>query len=77
MLDPGPESLMPISKTDDELEEEEDHDFSEIERYGIVEVAGDDPFGRKVIIVSACKLPSNKEIDHQLLLRYIFMLYAC
>lgn len=46
-----------------------DEDYSDIEKYGIVEVAGDDPYGRKVIIVSACKLPSNKVIDHQRLLK--------
>ncbi|PSN35754.1 Rho GTPase-activating protein 8 [Blattella germanica] len=49
---------------DDETEE----DFSEVAKYGIVEVVGDDTYGRKVIVVSACKLPGNKELDHSLLL---------
>ena len=30
--------------------------------------AGDDKYGRKVIVVSACKLPTNKTFDNQRLL---------
>ncbi|XP_076444974.1 rho GTPase-activating protein 8-like isoform X3 [Babylonia areolata] len=52
-------------------EEDAQSEFSDVERYGIVEVAGDDLYGRKVIVVSACKLPSNKSFDHQRLLEYI------
>ncbi|KAL8559494.1 hypothetical protein ACOMHN_037158 [Nucella lapillus] len=52
-------------------EEDTQSEFSDVERYGIVEVAGDDLYGRKVIVVSACKLPSNKAFDHQRLLEYI------
>ena len=44
-------------------------DFGEIARHGIVEVVGDDDAGRKVIVVSACRLPSNKGFDHQRFLR--------
>ncbi|BFZ24776.1 hypothetical protein BsWGS_27815 [Bradybaena similaris] len=51
--------------------EEEPQEFSDVERFGIVEVAGDDLYGRKVIVFSACKLPSNKTFDHQRLLQYI------
>jgi Rho GTPase-activating protein 1 len=39
----------------------------------VVDVVGDDAVGRKIIVVSACKLPSNKEVDHPRLLRYIFI----
>ncbi|XP_070190826.1 rho GTPase-activating protein 8-like isoform X3 [Littorina saxatilis] len=52
-------------------EEDAHSEFTDVERYGIVEVAGDDLYGRKVIVVSACKLPSNKNFDHQRLLEYI------
>ncbi|KAH9499036.1 Rho GTPase-activating protein 1 [Bulinus truncatus] len=31
----------------------------------------DDLYGRKVIVISACKLPSNKGLDHGRLLQYI------
>lgn len=49
----------------------EDEDFSDIARHGIVEVVGDDAAGRKIIVISACKLPSNKGFDHQRFLRYL------
>lgn len=39
----------------------------------MVDVVGDDAVGRKIIVVSACKLPSNKEVDHPRLLRYIYI----
>ena len=45
--------------------------FDDIAKFGIFEVAGDDKFGRKVIIFSACKLPSNKILDANKLLRYL------
>ncbi len=44
-------------------------DFSDIARHGVVEVVGDDAAGRKIIVVSACRLPSNKNFDHQRFLR--------
>lgn len=52
-------------------EEEGPTEFSDVERFGVVEVAGDDLYGRKVIVFSACKLPSNQTFDHQRLLLYI------
>lgn len=51
-------------------EYDEDEDFSDVSQYGIVEVVGDDPYGRKIITVTACKLPNNNQLDHQRLLRY-------
>ncbi|XP_055954874.1 rho GTPase-activating protein 8 isoform X2 [Patella vulgata] len=52
-------------------DEETVSEFYDVERYGIIEVAGDDLYGRKVIVFSSCKLPSNKTFDHQRLLEYI------
>jgi len=46
-------------------------DYSDIEKHGIVEVVGDDKGGRKIIMVSACMLPPNKELDNQKFLRYL------
>jgi len=48
-----------------------DKDFSDVARYGIVDVVGDDTYGRKVIVVSACRLPSNKVLDQNRFLRYL------
>ncbi|CAB0042977.1 unnamed protein product [Trichogramma brassicae] len=44
-----------LEALDTELADEED--YSDIGSLGIVEVVGDDSAGRKVIVVSACKLP--------------------
>lgn len=56
----------------DELEEEhEEDDYKDIAEHGIVEVAGDDIYGRKVISIYACRLPPNQSINHQRLLKYM------
>ena len=46
-------------------------DFSDLAEHGIVDVVGDDKGGRKIIVVSACKLPANKDFDNQRFLRFI------
>lgn len=43
--------------------------YTEIARHGIVDCKGDDPLGRKIIVVYAHKLPPVKQIDHGQLLR--------
>ena len=45
-----------------------DSDFPDISRLGILQVAGDDKLGRKVIVFSACRLPNIEQINHQRLL---------
>jgi len=54
---------------DGELADEED--YLDISRHGIVEVVGDDSAGRKIIVVSACKLPpiGKETFNHAKLLR--------
>ena len=61
---------------DEELEDEED--YLDISRLGIVEVVGDDSAGRKVIVVSACKLPPvGKDVfNHAKLLRFPRVLHT-
>ncbi|KAK8392258.1 hypothetical protein O3P69_017684 [Scylla paramamosain] len=49
----------------------DDDDFTDIARHGIVDIVGDDTYGRKVIVVSACKLPSNKVFNHEKFLKYL------
>nr|XP_039254797.1 rho GTPase-activating protein 1-like isoform X2 [Styela clava] len=46
-------------------------EFVDIAQYGIVEVSGVDLQGRPVILVSACKLPSNKVLDQGKFLKYL------
>lgn len=55
----------------DNYDDDEDEDFSDVSQYGIVEVVGDDTFGRKIITVTASKLPNSNQVDHQRLLRYL------
>lgn len=48
-----------------------DDPFYDIARRQIVEVAGDDNFGRKVIVFSACRMPPSHQLDHTKLLQYL------
>jgi len=48
-----------------------DEDFSDVAKFGIVDVVGDDIYGRKVIVVSACRLPGNEILDQNRFLRYL------
>ncbi|CAL8406915.1 unnamed protein product [Arctogadus glacialis] len=48
-----------------------DHPFYDIARHQIIEVAGDDNFGRKVIVFNACRMPPHHELDHKKLLMYL------
>lgn len=50
---------------------DDDEDFSDIAQHNCVEVAGDDLFGRKIITIYACRLPSETKIHHLRLLKYI------
>lgn len=60
-----------LAALDGELADEED--YLDISRYGIVEVVGDDSAGRKIIVVSACKLPpvGKEAFNHAKLLRFV------
>jgi len=53
------------------FQDESIEDFSDIAEHGVVDVVGDDKGGRKIIVVSACKLPANKDFDNQRFLRYL------
>lgn len=63
------DSLMFCSTSYPEVGDTPPEKFSEISRYGIVDVKGDDADGRKIIVVYACRIPPVKEIDHSILLR--------
>lgn len=54
-----------------DFENFENDDFSDIAQHNCVEVAGDDLFGRKIITIYACRLPSETKLHHIRLLRYI------
>ncbi|XP_077317633.1 rho GTPase-activating protein 1 [Lithobates pipiens] len=48
-----------------------DDPYYDIARHQIVEVAGDDKFGRKIVLFSACRLPPCHQLDHVKLLQYL------
>lgn len=64
LLDDSLEEL----KFDDDFKND---DFSDIAKHNCVEVAGDDLFGRRIITIYACRLPSETKIHHIRLLKYI------
>ncbi|KAL3173432.1 hypothetical protein MRX96_042096 [Rhipicephalus microplus] len=64
-LEPPPD-LLPPQDGRPQLE-----DFTDIECHGIVDIAGDDAYGRNVIVISACRLPPHKELNHPKFLRYL------
>ncbi|KAM8974511.1 rho GTPase-activating protein 8 [Pelodytes ibericus] len=49
----------------------QDHPFYDIARHGIIQLAGDDCFGRKLITFSCCRLPPCHQINHVRLLEYL------
>ncbi|ELU18753.1 hypothetical protein CAPTEDRAFT_229318 [Capitella teleta] len=59
------------SPSQEDVSRDPESEFRDIAKYGIVQVAGDDAFGRKVIVFSSCRLPPRDEIDHQRLLKYL------
>ncbi|KAM5137955.1 rho GTPase-activating protein 1 [Mantella aurantiaca] len=48
-----------------------DDPYYDIARHQIVEVAGDDKFGRKIVVFSASRLPPCHQLDHIKLLEYL------
>uniref|UniRef100_A0A8C9DLF8 Rho GTPase activating protein 1 n=1 Tax=Prolemur simus TaxID=1328070 RepID=A0A8C9DLF8_PROSS len=48
-----------------------DDPYYDIARHQIVEVAGDDKYGRKIIVFSACRMPPSHQLDHSKLLGYL------
>ncbi|CAF4749295.1 unnamed protein product [Pieris macdunnoughi] len=45
--------------------------FGDLHRSGVVEVVGDDELGRRIIVISACRLPLSKDVHPDLLLRFL------
>uniref|UniRef100_A0A2K6GAI5 Rho GTPase activating protein 8 n=1 Tax=Propithecus coquereli TaxID=379532 RepID=A0A2K6GAI5_PROCO len=47
------------------------HPFYDVARHGILQVAGDDHFGRRVVTFSCCRMPPSHELNHGRLLEYL------
>ncbi|CAB3248473.1 unnamed protein product [Arctia plantaginis] len=48
-----------------------DESFAELNGTGLIEVVGDDEVGRRIIVVSACRLPPSKDLHPDKLLTYL------
>lgn len=57
--------------TPSDAEDNDESEFRDVAQYRILEVAGDDTYGRKVIVASACRLPPSSQINHERLMEYL------
>lgn len=47
------------------------HPFYDVARHGILQVAGEDCSGRRVVTFSCCRMPPSHELNHKRLLEYL------
>lgn len=47
------------------------HPFYDVARHGILQVAGEDRFGRRIVMFSCCRMPPSHELNHRRLLEYL------
>ncbi|XP_066525527.1 rho GTPase-activating protein 8-like [Hoplias malabaricus] len=47
------------------------HPYYDVARHGILQVTGDDKYGRKLIIFSSCCMPPSHQLNHHRLLEYL------
>lgn len=47
------------------------HPYYDVARHGILQVTGDDNYGRKLIIFSSCCMPPSHQLNHHRLLEYL------
>ncbi|XP_053440550.1 rho GTPase-activating protein 8 [Nycticebus coucang] len=47
------------------------HPFYDVARHNILQMAGDDHFGRRIITFSCCRMPPSHQLNHQRLLGYL------
>ncbi|XP_062448410.1 rho GTPase-activating protein 8 isoform X2 [Rhea pennata] len=61
-------SFIPPPLVDPELNI--NHPYYDVARHGIIQLAGDDNSGRKVITFSCCRMPPSHQLNHTRLLEY-------
>ncbi|RXM37029.1 Rho GTPase-activating protein 8, partial [Acipenser ruthenus] len=47
------------------------HAYYDVARHGIIQVTGDDNYGRKLVVFSCCRMPPSHQLNHQKLLEYL------
>ncbi|KAG6925303.1 Rho GTPase activating protein 8, partial [Chelydra serpentina] len=62
-------SFTPAACEDTELNI--NHPYYDVARHGIVQLAGDDNSGRRVITFSCCRMPPSHQLNHSRLLEYL------
>ncbi|XP_066214730.1 rho GTPase-activating protein 8 isoform X2 [Saccopteryx leptura] len=62
-------SVVPMAGQDPALSM--NHPFYDVARHGILQVAGEDRFGRRIITFSCCRMPPSHELNHRHLLEYL------
>uniref|UniRef100_A0A8D0HSI7 Rho GTPase activating protein 8 n=1 Tax=Sphenodon punctatus TaxID=8508 RepID=A0A8D0HSI7_SPHPU len=62
-------SLTPVAGGDPEISL--NHPYYDVARHCIIQLAGDDNSGRKVITFSCCRMPPSHQLNHSRLLEYL------
>ncbi|XP_058480615.1 rho GTPase-activating protein 8-like [Solea solea] len=61
----------PSSSSPPPLQSLASHPYCDVARHGIIQVSGDDNYGRKLITFSSCCLPPSHQLNHRRLLEYL------
>ncbi|XP_030004708.1 rho GTPase-activating protein 8 [Sphaeramia orbicularis] len=61
----------PSAPPTNKLSPDPSHPYYDVARHGIIQVSGDDNYGRKLIIFSSCCLPPSHQLNHHRLLEYL------
>ncbi|XP_062374394.1 rho GTPase-activating protein 8-like [Sardina pilchardus] len=65
------EEEQPAARTRNDAITDTSHPYYDVARHGILQVTGDDNYGRKLIIFSSCCMPPSHQLNHRRLLEYL------
>ncbi|KAF7694033.1 rho GTPase-activating protein 8-like [Silurus meridionalis] len=63
--------LCPLTPSSGNACQDTSHPYYDVARHGILQVTGDDNYGRKLIIFSSCCMPPSHQLNHHRLLEYM------
>uniref|UniRef100_A0A4W4H6H4 Rho GTPase activating protein 8 n=1 Tax=Electrophorus electricus TaxID=8005 RepID=A0A4W4H6H4_ELEEL len=61
----------PLAPSSGDACQDKSHPYYDVARHGILQVTGDDNYGRKLIIFSSCCMPPSHQLNHHRLLEYL------
>lgn len=67
----GNSPAYPVAPSSGNACEDKSHPYYDVARHGILQVTGDDKYGRKLIIFSSCCMPPSHQLNHHRLLEYL------